>query len=528
MLNLKVVLNNEGGVKMLDNIKSSRIDYKSFLYDESFTESPYFSYLKESVDEKSILILPKGKADIGNINELVKKLRKKKFKIYIIDTAKQLIEYDGVIYIKKGSDEYKKAFAVCKYIYALDMLYSNFVKRDGQIVICALKNIDNPVNLAQRIGFTSMLSKTDYFIYQPKYNCIEFKKLLKAIAKGKLEPALPYSDGKKNILFEVNCANADTCLSVFEKISDNIDLSKYNVSAVITSKYRKIYTEIFTALNPDINIFVKQGKIFADEETDKKAKFLTKEIFYLEDYNQVFDFFPDYVFDYERRKLFGGMKFDTVINLGHNAFYWTYLAKSLCKNVHYLDVNDYSLVNMENLFGKAGLAGFYDRVYYLSKNNFEKACNYNPALKSKGQIIDYIPAKNKGVYGDAEIVEISGEKRLVVKTEKAEGFDSINVTTVKYFEKGVYSYVIADPMKSLEDNLSLIDYACKKTDKLMVFDLSMCIPDGFITCSNIMYFDSYEIYMSLISRLGKCFAFSSSDGIIKEAKAFSKDVVIYE
>ena len=142
---------------MLDNIKSSRIDYKSFIYDEPFTESPYFSYLKEPVDKKSILVLPKGKADIENINELIKKLRKKKFNIYALDTAKRLIEYDGVIYVKKGSDEYKRAFAVCKYIYALDMLYSGFVKRDGKIVICALKNIDNPVNLTQRIGLTSLI-----------------------------------------------------------------------------------------------------------------------------------------------------------------------------------------------------------------------------------------------------------------------------------------------------------------------------------------------------------------------------------
>ncbi|MGN0528836.1 MAG: hypothetical protein ACI4IE_06850 [Eubacterium sp.] len=513
---------------MLDNITSSRIDYKSFIYDEPFTESPYFLYLKEPVDKKSILILPKGKADIDNINALIKKLRKKKFNIYALDTAKKLIEYDGVIYVKKGSNEYKKAFAVCKYIYALDMLYSGFVKRDGQIVICALKNVDNPANLTQRIGFTSLISKTDYFVYQQKYNCIEFKKLLKAIARGKLEPAQPRSDGKKNILFEVNCANADTCLSTFERISNVIDLSKYNVSALIPSKYCKMYAQMFTALNSKINIFIKRGKIFADKETDKKAKFLTKEIFYLKDYNQVFDFFPDYVFDYERRKLFGDIKFDTVINMGHNAFYWTYLAKSLCKNVHYLDVNDYSNADKENLSGKARLAGFYDRVYYLSKYNFEKACSYNPALKNKAQIAEYIPTKNRGVHNDAEAVEINGKKRLVAKTEKIEGFDSINVTTVEYFEKGVYSYVITDPMKSLQDNLSLIDYACKHTDKLMVFDLSMCIPDSFAVCSNAVYFDSYEIYMSLISRLDKCFAFSDSDGIITEAKAFLKDVIIFE
>lgn len=512
---------------MLDNIKSSRIDYISFIYDEPFTESPYFSYLKEPVDKKSILILPKGKADIDNINALIKKLSKKKFNIYALDTAKKLIEHDGVIYVKKGSDEYKKAFAVCKYIYALDMLYSGFVKRDGQIVICALKNVDKPANLTQRIGFTSLISKTDFFIYQQKYNCIEFKKLLKAIARGKLKPAQPQSDGKKNILFELNCANTDTCLSTFERISNIIDLSKYNVSVIIPSKYCKIYAKIFTALNSDINVFVKRGKIFADEETEKKAKFLTKEIFYLEDYNQVFDFFPNFVFDYERRKLFGDIKFDTVINMGHNAFYWTYLAKSICKNVYYLDVNDYNS-NMENLSGKARLAGFYNRVYYLSQQNFEKACTYNPELENKAQTVEYIPAKDRGIYNDAEVIEINGKKRLVVKTEKIEGFDSINVTTVEYFEKGVCPYVITDPMKSLQDNLSLIDYAANQTDKLMVFDLSMCIPGSFAVCPNALYFDSYEIYMSLISRLDKCFTFSDSDGIITEAKAFSKDVVIFE
>ena len=513
---------------MLDNIKSSRIDYKSFIYDEPFTESPYFSYLKEPVDKKSILVLPKGKADIENINELIKKLRKKKFNIYALDTAKRLIEYDGVIYVKKGSDEYKKAFAVCKYIYALDMLYSGFVKRDGQIVICALKNIDNPVNLTQRIGLTSLISKTDYFIYQQKYNCIEFKKLLKAIARGKLKPAQLRSDGKQNILFEVNCANADTCLSTFERVSSAIDFSKYNVSALIPSKYIKAYSRFFTALNPNINIFVKRGKIIADKETDKKAKFLTKEIFYLEDYNQVFDFFPDYVFDYERRKMFGDLKFDTVINMGHNAFYWTYLAKSLCKNVYYLDVNDYHNSNMENLSGKARLAGFYDRVYYLSEYNLKKACSYNPALESKAQTAEYIPLKNLGAHNDAEEVEINGRKRLVAKAEKIEGFDSMSVTTVDYFEKGDCSYVITDPMKSLQDNLELVDYACKHADKILVFDLSMCIPNGFAVFANAVYFDSHEIYMSLISRLDKCFAFSDSDGIITEAKAFSKDVVIFE
>lgn len=512
---------------MKSNIKSSHVDYSSFVYDKEFEQSPYFDCLKKPVNKKAVLILSGN--GTKKAQTIVNKLAPKGFKIYTLDNVKGKLEGD-VTFVENGSDEFFMALAESKYIFAFKNIWSGYIKRDKQVFICGIANIDEADTLEKRVRQAYIRALADYYIapIEDKH-ALKLGKAINKIANGSLSQQGYIANGKKELLFILDDIESEFSYDLFENLVAWIDYSKYNVSLLVDNSFYKTHKERLSRLDEQISIFVKKGAYLRDFEGEKRARFVSKEMLFLNKYKHIKKFLPRYLFEYELARLFGNRKFDVSISFGSPTFYWSELAREVAKKTVCIDTYDYLYERMGKSLGRARLTNEFDMVYFVSKDRMQNAIEYYPKLKSKAELLGYVPVKDIKKYNASTDFEVNGQKRILVDMNRNDSFDYYSVVTIDYFEPNTMSYIVTDPTKSAEENFQLIKFVAERADGLFVFDVNKVLPTENIMLYSLThkfsYYDSFLTYGSLIERMKDCYAFADGDAYVAfTAKKLGKAV----
>lgn len=511
---------------MKDNLISSRTSYKIFEYDEPFKESIYNMQLSKPVKKNTLLILSKSyDKSLEKVKKIVKALKNKGFTVYVREFFKD--DFKDVSYVKaveNNSEEYFFALAASQYIYTDTFLNIDFIKRKGQVLINDIKA--KPTDIKKRINICSADNKSDYIIGKKNYDrIITFSSFLKRLANKNLLSKKKRTD-KKKLLFFVNLKYFNPLYCVFENISQWLDYDKYDVTMVFSSNYLDEYGERINSLDSRINILAKRKTILCNEEENKRLAFLKNEYYYVDKPEKIKSFFSKALFKNEQKRIFGDIKYDYIINMKFDIFYYNWLIRSMKGKKIYFDINIYSKEKTPYLSGKAEYIGKNHKIVYLTKNSMDKAIKFDKKIfAKKAELMPYVPVKSKNSAYDAKEVEIDGLHYLMVKSKKMKGFDSLEVTTVPVFENNSIPYTVIDNTMTNEQALEFVTDISNKYNEIFVFDFYDILTDSSDFSKNIHYYNDKDIYISLLSRLGGFIVCGNDKGIIYEAKLYDKNII---
>ena len=507
----------------MENVKSTRQDYSSFVYETDYEETLYFKALKKDVNKKAVFILASNKEEqLENAIKAAKYLSKNRFTVYVnFPSVKIGKKSKRIIEVENKSDEYYLALATSKYIIAQTLLPAEYINRDNQIVIN--DTILRGSALQKRIARNINNKKSDYFVVNAfRKNGIAFDDMLKSIKKGKLNPKKEGSN-KKEVLFSVNLHENGSIIELFERIASQLDKEKYNISLLIDNAYFEQNLKILSSLDKNISIYIKRGKILRSMEDDKKLSYLNKEFGYLENNSDINGFLPEYVFEWERKRLFGKKEFDTVVNIGFRTFYWALLLKSAAKDRFiYIDLNDFQNLNTETALGYANRTLIADEVYYLTCENLKSALELTDNSDGKGKLLPFIPLKTvKQV--NLQTLETNAGKRLVTSIASNGFFDSLIFKSVPYFENKCADCIYSDNSVPAQEMMNFIrNIADGNTKPIFVIDAFKALENMDIrsleSVFNITYLTSSAVYAPLLSGFDCCYLPKENRAIQYEAQ----------
>lgn len=488
---------------MTENFSSNRIDYLSFEYDEEIKESPYLKHFSKPINNNAVILLTKNnKSGLNNVKKIIKKLKHKKKTVYIREYfAEDFKKYSFVKPVKAKTDEYYEAVATAKYVYTETPLFSNFVKRDGQFVF---NNIPKQKpTLDKRINLYLTKIKSSYFINEDNPdNDYSFKKFLKMVSKDK-PMEIKKSCTKEQLLILFNPRDYKFSLDYVINFVSQLDYSKYNLTLLIDNKYINQYKNILSSFDKRVNIIGKKGKVLCTPQIYRKMLFLKKEHSYINDYSNIDEFLPRSGLEYESRRVFGDLKFDKAINIGHDTFYWCRLLKSVCSNITYIDNKGYLTSKPEY---KTGKYNFLTDNYSVSFENLliKSSASEADSKLENAPLIDYIPRKNFDS-GNIQKISIGDIDGFVIYSLNIDHLDTLNAVVISADCMGS-DYLLAGNNQLAEDVAYTAKLLSKDKDKFIIFDFFDLLSSGTeieLKAENIFVIKSYTGYMALLDNLGK-------------------------
>ncbi|MCM1285147.1 MAG: hypothetical protein NC213_08160 [Acetobacter sp.] len=510
---------------MTDNFSSNRIDYLSFEYNEEIKENPYLNQFSKPIDSNSVILLTKNyKSGLNNVTAIIKKLKHKKKTVYVREYfAEDFKKYSFVKPVKPKTDEYYEALATSKYVYTEIPLFANFVKRDGQFVF---NNIPKQKSeFESRINLYLTKQKSSYFINDNNPdNDYSFKDFLKIVSKDKPKEIIK-DCSKKQLLVLFNPSDYKFSLDYVMNIISQLDFNKYNLTLLIDNKYINQYKNILSSFDKKVNIILKKGRILCTPQIYRKMLFLRKEHSYIDDYSNINEFLPSTELKYESKRIFGDLKFDKAINIGHDTFYWCRLLKSVCSNINYIDNKGYLSSKPEYKKGKYKfLTDNYSVIFenILIRSSAEEADN----KFESAPLIDYIPRKSFDS-NNIKRISIGNIEGLVIHSLNIDNLDTLNAVVISADCIGS-DYLLASNTQLAEDIAHTAKLLSKDKNKFIIFDFFDIMSSGLeieLKAENIFVIKSYSGYMALLDNLGNGYVIENcQNGIYYDAVERNKQI----
>lgn len=512
---------------MRKNLVSSRLSYKDFVFDEPFEEKIYNKQLSKPINKNTVLIISKkNEKSFKKTKAIVEAVKNRGFKVIVLNYFKD--RFNNVSYVEavgKNSEEFYYALATSKYIYADTFFYPNFIKRKGQIFI---NNVNaKPNDIKNRINICSADNKADYLIAKNNQKRkITFEKFLSDLANRKLVNQVRKTN-KKKLLFFVNLKCFDNLFCTFENVTQWLDLKKYDVTMIFAKSFIDEYGERINSIDSRIRILSHSGSPLCNEEEKKRLAFLRDEFYYIKKPRKIKSFIPKKIFENEIKRLFGDVRFDYIINMKFDAFYWKNLINMMPGKKYYFDLFEYTDENAVRSAGRAISAGKNDKIVYLTKDKMNNAIRFNKKIFSKkSELMPYVPVKSPSERNEAVKTEINGKSYFIVNRHKMKFLDSYSILTVPFFENGSIPYTVLQGGMSGKDAHEFVADLSDKEKELFVFDFYGVLNKDESFADHVHYYRSRDVYNSLLPHLGDCCLKSEDKGICYEAKLFNKNVII--
>ena len=508
---------------MTDNIKSIRVEFKDFVPEGEYKENEYLNALSLPVENKSVFLVANMKTKLRGFREFAEKLISKGYTVYALPSVCNKVS--GAKAVNGNSTEYYRAIATSRIILAVDYLPDFYLKRDGQYVInAAPRKIQS---LDDRLGKARTNNKTDFYFKNKSeldkstqtklMTAIRFPDMAKRIVGEKVSE-------KKKLMVAVNL-NEDNTLELFKRIAAKY--GEYEITLVVDEKWVKDYADDLFGLDENIIILAKQGNILRKKEDDAKIKFLGTEFLFIEKLDDIKDFLPEYIFDYESRKLFGSQKFDKTINILHASFFWIWMLKSVGKEYVHIDGKNCKYMDDEHRAARSKSLSTFDRVYFTLGEYYDLAVDCCEALKENACVLPYIQS-NSVEQKELKTVTLGDEKRLLLSMKNIGVFCAKQISSTRYFDEGEANYAIINYTLSEEKNSEKIND--------MPMDKPLFVIDPFLLLSdsatiggndNITYITSLKELSILLPRFGKCFVIGDNMPVEDEAKRLGKEIVYF-
>ena len=510
---------------MTDNIKSLRVEFKDFVPEGRYKANEYFDSLSLPLEKKSVFLVANIKTKLRGFKGVAESLVKKGYTVFALPSVCEKVE--GAVAVNGNSDEYFRAIATSRFVIAVDYLPDFFLKRDGQYVINAVPRSVSTLN--ERLGKARTDIKTDFkFRNKGELDSATQLKIMTALRfpeKTKRFISGKTADGKKKLVVAANLKN-DNALELFRRIAAE-HKDEYDVTLVVDQKSVDEYeTDLFN-LDESIVILTKQGNIMRKEEDDAKVKFLGGEYMYLENPKDVHDFLPEYIFDYERRKLFGSQSYDKAINILFVSFFWNWMLSDAAGSYVYIDNHNSRYMNEAHRIARSNVLSTFEKVYFTRGDFYELALSECEKLSKNASVLPYIPSYDESA--EIKTVTLDGKKRLLLSVKNRGIFCSKQVSSAEYFDDKAANYTVVNNALSDDDNIEIINKM--PTDKLLfVIDPFCLLQDNKAITGreNLVYMDSLKDFSVLLHRFDKCFVIGENKPLEDEAKRFGKEIVNYK
>ena len=503
---------------MTDNIISSRLEFKDFTSEEEAKANPYIDALDLPINKKSVFLVAGKKSRLGNLRLAAAMLIAKGYKIYAYPSVCKRVV--GARPVKGKSDEYYRAAATSRIIYAVDYLPSFMLLRDGQYVFNAIEKKPKSINDILMKNQTEI--KTSYHVPPADRVSLSYAKKLADAFSHPEKVAEKRTTDKKKILVSANVRKDDNAFELFKRIAyANRDAQ---VTLVFDAKEAVEYENKLMSLGDNVRVLPKQGLLPRKLQDNDKILYLGKEYQYLYNPNDIDTFLPSYIFDCERRRTLGGEHFDVAINLLNNSFYWSWLLRTSCDEYVYVDGLGSLRLSDDNRAAHNKMISHLEKVYFLREYMYSKAVEDCEGMPHNFAILPYYPGEED--FTQVKTVTVGGKKRLLLDSRNRGVFGTKIVSTTPYFEDGEADYAVINYSLSAEDNVDYINNLPK--DRLifiidphgLIRGNTMFVPDG-----KLVHIPSLRKFSVLLRHFGKCYVIGDNPAVEEEAKLAGKEIV---
>ncbi|MGN0384209.1 MAG: CDP-glycerol glycerophosphotransferase family protein, partial [Eubacterium sp.] len=212
------------------------------------------------------------------------------------------------------------------------------------------------------------------------------------------------------------CTNLSTKVQTqyyLKAFLENIDYSKYDVTLVSPKVVDPKQQDFVNSLNRNVRIIYRAGALSTNEADYIKTQYLIYNMLYLEDISEGLKEIPRELMKREKRRIFGDVKFDVLIEAGDvNALWLMLFSDSEIKKIA-LNIVDYFKYD-NDLISEAGSQRYinirklydrYDVVAYCDDYNYERA--YNDELMNKNDLVKLsMPVGNNLLENDKPLTSI--------------------------------------------------------------------------------------------------------------------------
>ncbi len=484
-------------------------DYALFHFDEPFEQTEYCKQLAQPLDPKSLLILTKSKASLPRVKKLVKAARIAGLEVYVREYfAKTFSGNKHVHPVEKNSAAYYNAMATAKWVYTDTVLYTDFAKQPGQVLIEQVEL--QPTNCKNRIHLTSLENKADYHVQtKSRTGNLSDSALLRKLALRQLRPQTP-KPNKTNLLFVINFKYYATFYPFFTRLTQQIDYDQYDVTLLMEGKFADQYATQLEALDSRVHLAVKKGKMLCDAETNRRLAYLKGEHHFVEDASDIDAFLPDGLFQREQRRLLGSKTFDCIFNLKYDVFYWRWLLRAYPGAKVIANLNNYTLQNQSAVESKTRHIQEHTHSLFLNQDALNAAAEFDRSgLCSACTLLPYIPAKLDSSPSKAlSLTMPDGQKMLVVNSKMPMGLDTVQITTIPAFDTKP-AYLVLDNHIPAQSALQQVQKLADRVGSLVVFDFFSVFQaaqrSAIRHADHICYIDLPDAYISMQAELGDCY-----------------------
>lgn len=484
-------------------------DYALFHFDEPFEQTEYCKQLDQPLNSKSILILTKSKASLPRVKRLVKAARVADLEVYVREYfAKAFADNKHVHPVEKNSVAYYNAMATSRLVYTDTVLYTDFVKRPGQIL---LEQVElQPNSCKNRIHLTTLENKSDYHIQTKSRNGnLSESALLRKLALRRLRPQTP-APTKTNLLFVINFKYYAAFYPFFTRLTQQIDYDQYDVTLLMEGKFADQYAAQLEMLDARVHLAVKKGKMLCDAETNRRLAYLKGEHHFIDNAADIDAFLPDGLFQREQRRLLGSKSFDCIFNLKYDVFYWRWLLRAYPGAKVIANLNNYTLQNQSAVESKTRHIQEHTYSLFLNQDALDAAAEFDRSgLCSACTLLPYIPTKFNGSPSKAFTITMPDEqKMLVVSSQKPIGLDTLQITTIPAFDTKP-AYLVLDNHIPAQTALQQVQNLADRVDSLVVFDFFSVFQaaqrSAIRHADHICYINLPNAYISMQAELGDCY-----------------------
>ena len=503
---------------MTDNIISSRLEFKDFTSEEEAKANPYVNALDLPVDKKSVFLVAGKNSRLGNFRIAAAMLLAKGYKIYAYPSVcKKII---GARPVTGKSDEYYRAAATARIIYAVDYLPSFMLVRNGQYVFNDIKK--SPKSIGDILSKNQTEMKTSYHVPPAERISISYASKLAGAISHPETVAESHDNDKRKILVAANVSKNENAFELFKRVAyANRDAE---VTLVFDAKEASEYENELMKLGDNVRVLPKQGLLPRKQQDNDKILYLGKEYQYLYNPNDIDTFLPSYIFDCERRRTLGGEHFDVAINLLNNSFYWSWLLRTSCDEYVYVDGLGSLRLSDVNREAHNKMISHLEKVYFLREDMYSNAVEDCEGMPHNFGILPYYPGEQDRT--EVKVVTVGGKKRLLLDSRNRGIFGAKVVSTAPYFEDGQADYAVINYTLTAEENVDFINELPK--DRLMfiidpyglINGNTMFVPDG-----KLVHIPSLKKFSVLLSHFGKCYVIGDNPAVEEEAKLAGKEIV---
>lgn len=519
----------------MENYPVSCRDYALFHFEEPFEQTEYCKQLDKPLNPKALLILTRSADSLPRVKKLVKAARIAGLDVFVREYFGTPFQDNAHVHpVDKNSSAYYEAMATAKYVYTDTPLYADFSKRPEQILI-EQAEIESK-GYKKRVQLTTLENKADYHIQtDTREGNITEQAFLTRLALRCLRPQTNKTE-KKQLLFVINVKYGDKFYPFFQRLSQRVDYSKYDITLLIDGRYADQYAAKLNALDARIHLVLKRGKPLCDAETNRRLAYLKSEHHFIDNPEDVDAFLPNGFFIRERKRLFGDKDFNCIFNLKYDVFYWRWLLRSFsCKKV-IANLNNYNSANNANtLSNKTRHIQEHDYSLFLNQDAADAANAFDrEGLCSAYDLLPYIPAKRNKKQPVATTLEMpDGQLVLVVNQKRENSLDTINITTIPVFDAPP-DYLVLDNHITATAALQQVEALSKQVKQLVVFDFFSVFTSversAIRHADNICFINSADAYIALQKELGDCRlpAKQYLAGVQTEAKEFGHTVHYFD